>query len=90
MSQILIQLPAEMLKALDRIAPGRSRKRSRFVQLAIQKALMEVQDLETCEAYRRVPDDEDEGFDPRVWDEWRPRASAGRPGARPKRTRRKR
>lgn len=72
MAQVLLQIPDDMLRALDRVAPGRSRKRSRFICLAVQKALMELQDVETSKAYRRMPDDEQDWFDPRVWDEWRP------------------
>jgi hypothetical protein len=76
MAQILVQVPADMLKRLERVAPARSRKRSRFIRLALQRALMDLQDLETREAYRREPDDAQDWFDPSVWDEWRPR----RPG----------
>jgi hypothetical protein len=72
MAQILLQIPDRMLRDLDRVAPGRSRKRSRFVRLALQKALMDLEDAKTSRAYRRLPDDEPDWFDPRVWDEWRP------------------
>ncbi len=82
MAQILVQVSDQMLESLEKVAPGSSRKRSRFIRLALQKALMEVQDLGTREAYRRVPDDTLDWFDPRVWDEWKPRPS-------PRRTKRK-
>jgi hypothetical protein len=74
MAQILLQIPDRMLKDLDRVAPGSSRKRSRFIRLALQKALMDLQDLQTSAAYRRMPDDEQDWFDPREWGEWRPAA----------------
>ena len=73
MRQILLQVPDEMLRQLEKIAPGSSRKRSRFVQLAIQKALMEVADVATREAYAALPDDEGDALDPSDWSEWAPR-----------------
>ncbi len=78
MAQILLQIPDGMLRELERVAPARSRERSRFIRLALQRALMEVQDVATREAYRRMPDDEPDGFDPRVWDEWAPAGRARR------------
>jgi hypothetical protein len=78
MAQMLVQIPDKMLEELEKVAPGSSRKRSRFIRLAVQRALMEVQDVHTREAYRRMPDDELDWFDPRVWDEWRPRRSRRR------------
>lgn len=78
MPQILVQVSDDMLRKLERVAPARSRKRSRFIRMALQKALMDLQDVDTREAYRREPDDAQDWFDPRVWDEWRPRAR--RPG----------
>jgi predicted transcriptional regulator len=78
MGQILVQLSDETLAELDEVAPAASRKRSRFIRLAVEKALMEVRDRCTQEAYRRMPDDDLEWFDPRVWDEWRPRAARRR------------
>ena len=83
MAQILLQIPDRMLKDLDRVAPGRSRKRSRFIRLALQKALMDLEDVKTSRAYRRMPDDEQDWFDPRVWDEWRPDARRRRANRKP-------
>lgn len=71
-----------MLRELERVAPGSSRKRSRFIRLALQKALMDLQDLATRKAYARMPDDGPDWFDERVWDEWKPR------GSKPRETRR--
>lgn len=77
MAQILLQISDEMLSQLDAVAPGSSRKRSQFVRLAIQRALMDLRDQETKEKYRAMPDEDDDVFDPTGWDEWRP--SPGRP-----------
>jgi len=75
MVQILVQLPEEMVEQLERVAPGSSRQRSRFIRLAIQKALMEVQEEEIREAYRQQPD-EDVFFDPKVWGVAEPKAAS--------------
>lgn len=72
MAQVLVQIPDEMLRELDKVAPGSSRKRSRFLRLAIQKALMELRDVGTRAAYAAMPDDDVDVFDARVWDEWKP------------------
>lgn len=72
MAQILVQIPDQMLADLEQVAPGSSRRRSQFIRLALQKALMEVRDVATVEAYRRTPDDEQDWFDPREWAEWQP------------------
>jgi predicted transcriptional regulator len=72
MSQILVQVSDRLLRELETVAPARSRKRSRFIRLALQKALMEIRDVRTQHAYAALPDDEPEWFDARVWDEWAP------------------
>ena len=51
------------------MAPGRARRRSEFISLAIRRALWEIEERATAEAYRRVPDAEaDAHVDPVVWD----------------------
>lgn len=75
MAQILVQVSDAILEELERVASGASRKRSRFIQLAIQRALMEHQDKSTQEAYRRKPDEGGDDDDA-PWDEWKPRALA--------------
>jgi hypothetical protein len=84
MAQILVQVSDRMLRDLEQVAPGSSRTRSRFIQLALQRALMEVQDRATRDAYRRVPDDASDWFDPRVWDEWSPRPARRRQAKKPR------
>jgi hypothetical protein len=78
MAQILVQVPDKLLRELDGVAPASSRKRSKFIRLALQRALMELRDLETQRAYSEMPDDEPEWFDPRTWGEWNPRATRRR------------
>ena len=58
MVQVLVQLDEETMRQLEKVAPGSSRKRSRFIRLAIQRALMDLEEKATREAYRRWPDDE--------------------------------
>lgn len=76
-----MQLPESMLQELDRIAPASLRQRSRFIRLAIQRALMEHQDKDTREAYVRFPDVEPDSFDARAWEQptpKKPRRKRGR------------
>jgi predicted transcriptional regulator len=69
MKQLLIEVDDETFARLEQIAPARSRRRSAFIRTAIQKAIGDVQERATAEAYRRVPDSADDAwFDPRVWE----------------------
>jgi predicted transcriptional regulator len=67
MVQVLVQLDEETMRWLERAAPGSSRKRSRFIRLAIQRALMDLEEKATREAYLRWPDDEPAYFNPKAW-----------------------
>lgn len=69
MVQVLVQLDEETLRRLEQVAPGRSRKRSEFIRQALQRALAEVQERRTAEAYRRLPDDEPIYFEASAWRE---------------------
>ncbi len=81
MKQILIELDEETAERLERVAPGSSRRRSEFIRTAIRKALWEVEERVTEEAYSRQPDTpEDSYVDPRVWE---PRVKARRRPTRP-------
>jgi len=53
MKQLLIEIDEEMFAKLEQIAPARSRRRSAFIRTAIQKAIGDVQERATAEAYRR-------------------------------------
>jgi predicted transcriptional regulator len=68
MVQVLVQLDEETMRQLEKVAPGSSRKRSRFIRLAIQRALMDLEEKATREAYLRWPDDEPAYFNPETWD----------------------
>ena len=74
MKQLLIEVDDEVAARLEAVAPGRSRRRSEFVRNAIRRALWQVEEEATAEAYRRQPDAPTEAYvDPRAW-EPRPRA----------------
>ncbi len=82
MKQILVELDDALAAKLEKAAPARSRARSRFVRSALAKALWELEEQATAEAYRRQPDTaEDAYFDPSVWEpsfETHPRKRRGR------------
>lgn len=66
MKQILVRLSPALARSLERIAPGRGRKRSEFVRRAIIKAIMEADDARAAESYRRWPQ-ESIAIDPSDW-----------------------
>jgi len=69
MKQILVELDDAMAAKLEEVAPARSRRRSEFVRSALSKALWDLEEQKTAEAYRRQPDSaEDVYFDPDVWE----------------------
>jgi len=75
MKQLLIEVDDDVAARLEAVAPARSRRRSDFVRDAIQRALWQIEEETTAEAYRRQPDSVVDAYlDPRVW-EARPRAS---------------
>lgn len=69
MKQLLIEIEDDLAAKLEEVAPGRSRRRSDFVRSAIRKALWDLEEALTAEAYRRTPDSAEAAyFDPRVWE----------------------
>lgn len=69
MKQILVELDDETVKKLEQVAPGRSRRRSQFIRSAIRRALWELEEQATAEAYRKQPDSGDDVYvDPGVWE----------------------
>jgi predicted transcriptional regulator len=68
MKSLVIEVDDELAGRLERVAPARSRRRSEFVRAAILKALCEVEEKATAEAYARHPDSPDAGFDPALWE----------------------
>jgi predicted transcriptional regulator len=73
MKQILIELDDEIAEKLEQVAPGRSRRRSQFIRSAIRRALWELEERATADAYRKQPDSTDEVYaDARVWEHAQP------------------
>lgn len=72
MTQILLEIDEPMAKQLERVAPAKTRQRSRFIRLAIQKALMDLEEVDTRDAYARQPDGP-AAFDARTWGKWKPK-----------------
>ena len=69
MKSLLVEVDDDLATRLEQVAPARSRRRSEFVRTAILKALWEVEEKSTAEAYSRQPDSSDDMvFDPAVWD----------------------
>jgi len=56
MKQLLMELDDETAARLERVAPARSRQRSEFIRSAIRKAIWDLEERATAEAYRRQPD----------------------------------
>jgi len=73
MKQLLIEVEDEIAARLEAVAPGRSRQRSEFVRAAIRRALWELEERATAEAYKRQPDSAaDAPIDPGAWEPRRP------------------
>jgi len=69
MKQVLLELDDRTAARLEEVAPARSRRRSEFLRMAIQKALWEVEERTTAEAYARQPDSADPAyFEASVWE----------------------
>jgi hypothetical protein len=57
------------MERLEQVAPSLTPQQSEFVCAAIRRALDELAELRTAEAYRRLPDDPyDVYLDPDVWE----------------------
>ena len=68
MKQLLIEIDEEMATQLERVAPTRSRRRSEFIRNAIRRALWELDERATAQAYARQPDSEAAYLDATVWE----------------------
>lgn len=66
MKQLLVQFDDKTCELLERVAPGRSRKRSEFIRRAVARALQDELEQRTRAAYERWPD-EPATFDPNEW-----------------------
>lgn len=80
MKQLLIELDDDVASRLEQVAPSRSRQRSEFIRGAIRRALWELEEQATADAYRQQPDSAaDASVDARVWE---PRPQRRRRGSR--------
>ena len=81
MKQLLIEIDDEVAARLEHVAPARSRRRSEFIRTAIRRALWEIEEHATAEAYRREPDSAADVYvDSRAWEPVKPaRAQAKAP-----------
>jgi predicted transcriptional regulator len=69
MKQLLIELEDDDAERLERVAPSRSRRRSEFIRAAIRRALWDIEEQATAEAYRRHPDSAADVYvDVRAWE----------------------
>jgi predicted transcriptional regulator len=80
MKTLIVELDGEVAEKLERVAPGRSRQRSEFIRNAVRKALWEIEEHATAEAYRLQPDTGGDAYvNPDVW-EARPKSRRPRKG----------
>jgi hypothetical protein len=67
MKSVLIELDDETVERIERVAPGRTRQRSEFIRNAIRRALWELEERQTADAYRRQPDSEHAYLEADAW-----------------------
>ena len=67
MKSVLIELDDDTVERIERVAPGRTRQRSEFIRNAIRRALWELEERHTADAYRRRPDTEDAYLEGDAW-----------------------
>jgi predicted transcriptional regulator len=69
MKQLLIEVDDAVAEKLEKVAPGRARRRSEFIRKAILRALWDLEEQATAEAYNRSPDSATDLYvDPSVWE----------------------
>ena len=69
MKQLLIEVDDDVMKRLEQVAPGKARQRSEFIRSAIRRALWELEEHATAEAYGRQPDPPiDVYLDAKAWE----------------------
>jgi len=68
MKRLTIEIGDDLAALLELAAPGRSRRRSDFIRRAIRKALWELEERKTADAYARQPDTLDAFVDGGVWE----------------------
>src|SRR5262245_24222181 len=75
MKTLIVEFDDEIAEKLERVAPGRARQRSEFIRNAVRKALWDLEEQATAEAYRRQPDSESAYLNAGVWE---PRRKTGK------------
>ena len=69
MKTFIVELDDEVAAKIELVAPGRSRRRSEFIRNALRKALWEIEERATAEAYRRQPDRAKDAYvNPDIWE----------------------
>ncbi len=69
MGKLLIDVDDEVLEELERVTPDRPEQRSELVSMAIRKALWELEEQKTADAYARQPDSAEDAYvDSEVWE----------------------
>jgi predicted DNA-binding protein len=76
MKALIVEFDDEIAERLERVAPGKTRQRSEFIRKAVLKALWEIEEQATAEAYRKQPDSEVDSY--LNIDVWEPRRKARR------------
>jgi hypothetical protein len=57
------------MEKLEHVAPGKARQRSEFIRSAIRRALWELEERATAEAYGQQPDSSAEAYvDAKAWE----------------------
>ena len=79
MKALIVELDDDIAARLERVAPGRSRQRSEFIRNALRRALWEIEEKATAEAYRRQPDSGEDAY--LTADVWETRPKSRRPRA---------
>ena len=83
MKTLIVELDDETAARLEQVAPGRARRRSEFIRNAVRKALWEIEEQSTAQAYRRQPDLAGDAYlNPAVWE---PRTKSRRTRTRARR-----
>ena len=59
---LIVEFDDDVVEKLERVAPGRARQRSEFIRNAVRKALWEIEEQATAEAYRRQPDSQADAY----------------------------
>ena len=69
MKTLIVELDDEVAEKIERVAPGKTRQRSEFIRNALRKALWDLEEQATAEAYRMQPDTPDSAYiSPAVWE----------------------